>query len=441
MPPDPCYHGWGKGKVGVRVFRMATENVGDEFRSWGVEGHAMQIEYAVAALEEVCANAVDGLFRFRHGGMEVGGVLFGTAAGDRVRILTYRPLGCEHAFGPRFVLSERDRAALKELLYAPRREPGLRGLEPVGWYHSHTRSGVELSPRDLEIYDSYFPQRWQVALVVRPDNYGPARAGFFFRERSGTVHGEYSYEEFTSLARRHGLVAEGNGEAHPAEAAPPEPQPSTAQAPPEPQPREARAPHAPGPAAAAGGGEAEAELEPLEIPSFARAQPWHGKKWVWALLAAALVSAAAFGAVQYYIQSAPQPSLALWVADVGGQLLIEWDRGAKPIREAQSATLEIQDGNQRVTRTLEKEMLRQGSIDYQRIADVVDVRLRIKRHDRDVEELIRFIGQPVERGRTAEDAAAARHRDELKAEVDALKTELGAKDAQIRRLRNRLADQ
>jgi proteasome lid subunit RPN8/RPN11 len=415
---------------------MAAENVDSEFRSWGVEGHAIEIEFAVAALEEVCANAVDGLFRFRHGGMEVGGVLFGTADGDRIRILTYRPLECEYAFGPRFVLSERDRAALKELLYAPRREPELRGLEPVGWYHSHTRSGVELSPRDLEIYDSYFPQRWQVALVIRPDNYGPARAGFFFRERTGAVHGEYSYEEFTSLARRHGLLEEARVEAPPPEdlvaAAPPEPQPQETPAPPAPEPALASSPAAPEP---------EADVEPLELPSFARTQPWQGKKWAWALLAAVLVSAAAFGAAHYYIQSAPQPSLALWVADVGGQLLIEWDRSAKPIREAQNATLEIQDGNQRITRTLDRDMLREGSIDYQRIADVVDVRLRIKRRGRDVEELIRFIGQPVERGRPADDAAAARQRDELKAELDALKAELGAKDDQIRRLRNRLADQ
>ena len=414
---------------------MPTENAGNEFGSWSVEGHAIEIEYAVAALEEVCAHAVDGLFRFRHGGMEVGGVLFGTADGDRIRVLTYRPLECEHAFGPRFVLSERDRAALKELLYAPRRERELRGLEPVGWYHSHTRSGVELSPRDLEIYDSYFPQRWQVALVVRPDHYGPARAGFFFRERTGTVHAEYSYGEFTSEARRHGLVPEPGAEAQaPAKPAVP--------APPERQPRRAPMPAVPvpvaGPAIAEREEEADAEARPLEIPSFARAQPWHEKKWMWALLAVALVSAAALGAVQYYIQSAPQPSLALWVADVGGQLLIEWDRGARPIREAPSATLEIQDGTQRVTRTLDREMLREGSIDYQRLADVVDVRLRIKARGRDVEQWIRFIGQPVAR---ADDAAAAHQRDELKAEVDALKVQLGAKDEQIRKLHSRLAAQ
>jgi proteasome lid subunit RPN8/RPN11 len=416
---------------------MATDNEGSEFRSWGVEGHPIEIEYAVEAIEEVCANAVDGLFRLRHGGMEVGGVLFGKADGDRIRILTYRPLECEHAFGPRFVLSERDRAALKELLYAPRREAELRGLEPVGWYHSHTRTGVELSPRDIEIYDSYFPQRWQVALVIRPDNYGPARAGFFFRERSGTVQAEQSYEEFTSLARRHGLVAEASAPASEAPAAgPPEPRVRKVAAVPQPEAGEAQEPES-RPAEP----EAGREPKPLEVPSFARAaEPWSVRKWVWALLAVLLVSAAGFGAVEYYIQSAPPPSLALWVADVGGQLLIEWDRGAKPIREAETATLEIQDGSQRVTRTLDKEMLREGSIDYQRMADVVDVRLRINRRGRDVEELIRFIGQPVARVR-AEDAVAARERDELKTEVDGLKVQLGAKDEQIRRLRNRLADQ
>jgi proteasome lid subunit RPN8/RPN11 len=182
---------------------MAVGHIHSELRTWSVEGHAIQIEYAVDVLEEICADAVDGLYRFRHGGVEIGGVLYGEAAGDLIRILAYRPLDCEHAFGPRFVLSDRDRASLKDLLYAPRRQAELRGLEPVGWYHSHTRSGIELSLRDLEIYDSYFPQRWQIALVIRPDQYGPARGGFFFRERDHTVRPDSTYEEFVTMPRRH----------------------------------------------------------------------------------------------------------------------------------------------------------------------------------------------------------------------------------------------
>jgi proteasome lid subunit RPN8/RPN11 len=419
---------------------MANGTADDQYGAWSVEGHAMEIEYAVPAIEEVCAHAVDGLFRFRHGGMEVGGVLFGTAAGDRVRIVTYRPLDCEHAYGPRFVLSERDRNAMKELLYAPRREADLRGLEPVGWYHSHTRSGVELSPRDLEIYDSYFPQRWQIAMVVKPDNFGPARLGFFFRERDGSVQADCSYEELSCTPRRHGLLAEPTAEAAsateaaaPAPAAPP-PQPAKPQAQPAAKAAAAPAP-APDPAPAPPPAvPLRAPLEPLEVPSFAREHPGHGRKWAWALLAVALISVAALGAARYYSQTAPPVPLSLWVADVGGQLLIEWDRTAEPIKQAHSATLEILDGDQRIVKTLESDVLREGSIDYQRNAEVVDVRLRVERQGRRTEDMIRFIGQPVERAHTAEEAVVTRERDQLKDEVDSLRLQLQEKDAQIRRL-------
>lgn len=407
---------------------MAVGHVHSERRTWSVEDHAIRIEYSVEVLEEICADAVDGLYRFRHGGMEIGGVLFGEAAGDLIRLLAYRPLECEHAFGPRFVLSDRDRANLKELLYAPRRQPELRGLEPVGWYHSHTRSGIELSPRDLEIYDSYFPQRWQIALVVRPDQYGPARGGFFFRERDNTVRPDSSYEEFVTLPRRHGppreaalaaVAPEEPPEAEellpggPAPAAHPEPQPEEAVAAPAPA-REQRAP---------------------EIPSFARTLPRSGRRWLGAVAAIALAAAAAIGVEQYYNLSAPPQPLSLWVADMGGQLLIEWDRTAKPIRDAKSAALEIQDGKALVSMPLTGEQLREGSVDYVRRADIVDVRLRVVLRGRTMEESIRFVGPPVRRGPGPEEADLTRQRDELKAEVDKLRGELAQKDWLIRRLR------
>ena len=411
---------------------MAVADAHREFGSWSVEDHAIRIEYAVDALEEVCANAVDGQYQFRHGGMEVGGVLYGRAAGDLIRIVAYRPLECEHAFGPRFALSERDRAALKALLYAPRQEADLRGLEPVGWYHSHTRSGIELSPRDLEIYDSYFPQRWQVALVLRPDNYGPVRAGFFFRERDNSVQAEGTYREFTVLPRRHGLVADLGQEAE-APRAQPEPEPADRR----PRRQAAQSARKAPPSEAVAAADAEAAFLPLEVPGFARWQPWQGWKWVWVLLTVVLVGAAGAGGVEYYIQSAPPPPLSLRVADVGGQLLIDWDRTAKPIRDAPNATLEIRDGSQFTTRNLTAEILREGSVSYVRMADVVDVRLRVQHRGRAISDLVRFLGQPVERTSAAEEAVA-RQRDDLKAQLDALRGELDAKDAQIRKLRGRI---
>jgi proteasome lid subunit RPN8/RPN11 len=410
---------------------MAVADAGMQFSSWTAEGHAIRIEYAVPALEEICAAAVDGLYTFRHGGMEIGGVLYGTGGGDLIRVVAYRPLDCEHAFGPRFVLSERDRAGLKELLYASRRGGDLQGLEPVGWYHSHTRSRIELSPRDLETYNSYFPQRWQVALVIRPDSYGPVRAGFFFREPDNTIRSEYSYQEFTVLARRHGLVANPGIE------------PALAEEPGEPEPRlpavtQAQAPApAPPPAAAE---RVAPPPEPLDIPGFARARPWQGWRWAWVLAVAALVTAAAAGAARYYIQSATPEPMQLLVTDMGGQLLIEWNRAAKPIREAQGATLEIKDGDQSLTKNLNAEILHGGSVDYTRVSDVVDVRLRVTVNGRATSELIRFIGQPVQRANPSETAELTRQRDELKAAVDELKRQSDAKDALIRRLRRAAQD-
>jgi proteasome lid subunit RPN8/RPN11 len=488
---------------------MAAADAHTDFKSWSVDGRGPRIEYAVPILEEICAAAVEGLYRFRHGGVEIGGVLFGEADDGLVRILAYRPLECEHAFGPRFVLSDRDRTALKELLYAGRDDAECRELEPVGWYHSHTRSPIELSPRDLEIYDSYFPQHWQIALVIRPDSYGPAGAGFFFRERNNTVRTEAAYEEFVVSARRHASSRAEAGEsapepvtarAHssPAEVAfvpgivvpeTPAPYPEPVEAanavePPstepvgeeefvEPEPVETAIEPAVAAAIEPAESEPEAEItspvcaghevtaptalsrspigKPLlnrdpvllsrdregaveqsgdvvpaqalaggaetELPSFARGEPGPSRKWLWVALTAAPLLAAAFGVEQYYRLSAPPPPLSLWVADMGGQLLIEWDRTARPIRDAQSATIEISDGTDFTKIPLAGERLREGSVDYVRRSEMVDVRMRVADRGRVAVESISFIGPPVRREPSPEVAA-------LEAQVANLKAQL-----------------
>ena len=65
----------------------------------------------------------------------------------------------------------------------------------MGWYHSHTRSEIFLSDADLKIHQAYFPESWQVALVMKPHTLQPARIGFFFREADGSVHASASYRE------------------------------------------------------------------------------------------------------------------------------------------------------------------------------------------------------------------------------------------------------
>jgi len=160
---------------------------------WRAPQCPFTVEWLPAVLDEIRVAATDAFFSLPHGGVEIGGVLFGRRGGRRVRILAACPLKCQYAFGPTFTLSESDHAQLRDLL------AGQRDLEPVGWYHSHTRTGVSLSPQDVEIYNRYFPRRWQVALVVKPHAMQPMCAGFFFRESGGALRAESSYREFDLL--------------------------------------------------------------------------------------------------------------------------------------------------------------------------------------------------------------------------------------------------
>jgi hypothetical protein len=152
--------------------------------------------------------------------------------------------------------------------------------------------------------------------------------------------------------------------------------------------------------------------------------------------AIAAAAAAAIGVEQYYNLAGPPQPLSLWVADMGGQLLIEWDRTAKPIMDAKSASLEIQDGKAVVSMPLTRDQLRDGSVDYVRRGDIVDVRLRVAGRGRTMEESIRFVGPPVRRGPGPEETDVARQRDDLKAENDRLRGQLAQKDWLLRHPRS-----
>jgi len=154
------------------------------------------IEYSAPVLEEIRGAATGAFFAMRHGGMEIGGVLFGERWTGGVRILAARPLACDHALGPGFLLSEKDHARLRLLLEDGCRDLRARGWQPVGWYVSHTRSGICLSGRDAQLYDRYFPEPWHIALVVRPHAVEPTRAGFFCRGLDGSPILEGRFGEF-----------------------------------------------------------------------------------------------------------------------------------------------------------------------------------------------------------------------------------------------------
>lgn len=56
------------------------------------------------------------------------------------------------------------------------------GERIVGWYHTHPQMGVFLSHYDTWLHSNFFPEPWQVALVVEPFS---SIAGFFIRQADG----------------------------------------------------------------------------------------------------------------------------------------------------------------------------------------------------------------------------------------------------------------
>lgn len=61
-------------------------------------------------------------------------------------------------------------------------EKRFEGEKIVGWFHTHPRMGVFLSHYDTFLHHNFFPEPWQVALVVEPFS---SVAGFFVRQADG----------------------------------------------------------------------------------------------------------------------------------------------------------------------------------------------------------------------------------------------------------------
>ncbi|PWU10084.1 MAG: hypothetical protein C5B51_05000 [Terriglobia bacterium] len=316
----------------------------DELESWHVDGHSLTIRYSPPVLEDIRRAAVDGFNLFARGGLEIGGILWGTRTGEVVDITASSPIECNHARGPGFALSPEDETALAaQLNDSP--EPS---LVAVGFYCSHTRSKIALGTADQEIYGKFFPEPWQAVLVVKPTRWGPADAGFFFREGGGAIRVDSSYQEF---------------QIQPLKSAPEREELAVA---------------------------AEPQLTRAETaPVFAVSGR---RRWPWVLSAAGAVVIAAAAILTSAVH--PPPRLGLRTYELAGQMRIEWDRSAS-VLAASRGLVEISDGGRHTIIPLDKTALHSSSVTYAQSSNDVQVRLRIDGErfgPNGVEEFARFIG-------------------------------------------------
>jgi hypothetical protein len=152
--------------------------------AWVVDYPQGTWECRYTLLESLASEAMKGFERSPAGGVELGGVLYGTRTGQHVQVTANRSVVCEHRNGPAFTLSEDDKAGLDALVAEASGET--TGLTPVGWYHTAYCS-LDLARGTAAILSRWFPDPWQAVLVFRRERGEPVQVGFFARDATGAV--------------------------------------------------------------------------------------------------------------------------------------------------------------------------------------------------------------------------------------------------------------
>lgn len=117
--------------------------------------------------------------------IEVGGALIGEYCTDRETgqqfVIVKHVLPARHTRQGAVYLTFTQDSLVDLHDQIEKRFPGER---IVGWYHTHPQMGVFLSHYDTWLHSHFFPEPWQVALVVEPFS---SVAGFFIRQNDGSL--------------------------------------------------------------------------------------------------------------------------------------------------------------------------------------------------------------------------------------------------------------
>ena len=277
--------------------------------------------------------------------LEIGGLLLGRTSQQRnnviVEVLNFEPLASEHAVGASYILSEADRQAFEERIadYKSAASP----LKVVGFFRSHTRKDFALTMEDTFFISAYFAKASDVVLLIKPNQEGPATAGFIIREngkiRSGAPYLSFPFDK-AALASSSETI--GLPEA------------------PQPPPPRATVP-------------TRVRIRVLSI--------WTGA----ALLLLATLTAASILFTDFSIfdrsaepvAAAFHAPLALRFAHHGDAVRLSWDRNAPTVRQAGRGVLWIHDGAAQSKLDLDAQQLAEGSIEYRPRGRDVNFRLEV----------------------------------------------------------------
>ena len=363
----------------VTSARMSTTNrFGDtgeraaESYVWSVAGKPVAVHLDLDVVERMSREVMRGYGVVPRRGVEVGGILLGSIESkggqELVRIEDFEPVACLHSRGASYLLSEEEQLRFEDVL--ARWYPGEdRRTYAVGYYRSHTRQGLGLSEEDLEIYNRYFSNAGNVALLVKPFATRASVGAIFIRER-GSVWAEASYQEFPFRRRDLGAEAESGSESG----------------------GETEMPATSYPGLNHGADTIPAaEMEPKESTPVRPRGKKMKSSWIWIplsfiflLLGVILgfqIALSVNSKLPVSLQHDPY-SLSLAVTPVEDSVHLQWDRNAPAIQSSTRALLNIRDGDNEKTVLLDSGQLKKGTIIYRRASGNLRFRLEVFARDR-----------------------------------------------------------
>lgn len=385
------------------------------FGRWTTTDGAKSIDYALGVMEEIRTYVAEGFRRITRGGVEVGGVLFGTRTADGIRILAMRPVPCTYARGPVYILTPTDQLALRRAVALPASDPALTGMTALGWFVSHTRTGIALSDADREIFETYFSREWQVTLVLRPGRMDSARAAFFVRTPDGAISSD-DPQEFN--IEPNAQAANGSVK-------------TEYQIGPEPPRAVAVELHPVGRSRALSRIDRPSQdVIRYEPPRFLTEQHVPaGRNWRWLFVWALALLCGAF-ALRAYLISSDTEGIGLQMSERDGEMHVEWNHDAAAVKQARQARLEIIEGAKTRTVDLTPAQLGVGAFPFlRRAADVTTQMTLTDSSGAVTKEMARYIGQPLVTQTPAELTTARDERDRLAAENKRLQAALRAERA------------
>jgi hypothetical protein len=164
--------------------------------SWAVPGSSFSVTYSLAVLQEIEFAVNEGYRKIPHGGIEVGGLLFGRLENKATFIEAFRLIDCEHARGPSFVLSERDLDGLRQQLAEAGKDPELEDLRPVGWFIAHTRGPLQMTEQEYGLFEQLFPAPGGITLLAKPERFKPTRFAFLVRDSTRQMNRDGTRDTF-----------------------------------------------------------------------------------------------------------------------------------------------------------------------------------------------------------------------------------------------------